>query len=421
MAEFWALPSVVLALLSMSGSIELLLLTVGGVLPLRWSAGARSLGALPEGESGKRFAVVVPAHNEAAGIAACVQSLHACDPGSGAFTVVVVADNCEDDTAARAEVAGARVLVRHDPERRGKGHALDFAFRQLLIEPFDVFMVVDADTRVEPNLFVEAQRRFGAGADAVQSRYCVGNPGDSVRTRLMNVALQAFNVLRPRGREFWGLSVGLLGNGFGLSRATLEAVPYDAASVAEDLEYHIRLVQNGRRVRFLDGTTVWSAMPSGERASRHQRARWEGGRLRMIREQTPILLRGIVAGRWREVEPLLELWLLPLAFHVMLLILTLLPPFMPGRIYALGALVLVGLHVLAAIRVGGGGWRDLQAVAAAPFYLLWKLAMFGTLLRSARRDAAWVRTDREPPPSSSSLPQAGIRLGARVNEPDKEE
>ena len=418
MAELWTLLGILLALLSVPGTLELLMLTLGGVLPVRRKVNGPSSPPtpLPEGEGGQRLAIVVPAHNEADGIAACIQSLHACAAGGGSFTVVVVADNCEDDTAARAEAAGARVLVRHDPARRGKGYALDFAFRLLLEDPFDAFMVVDADTRVEPNLLLEAQRLFQSGADAVQSRYCVDNPGDSLRTRLMNVALWGFNVLRPRGREFWGVSVGLLGNGFGLSRTTLEAVPYDAASVAEDLEYHIRLVQSGRRVRFMDNTTVWSAMPSGERASRHQRARWEGGRFRMIREQTPILLRGIGAGRWREWEPLLELWLLPLAFHVLLLLLALLPPFAPSRIYALFGLALVGLHVLAAIRVGGGGWRDLQAVAVAPFYILWKLTLVKALWRGARKDAAWVRTDRE---SSSPRPQAGEGLGVRVDDSNK--
>ena len=79
----------------------------------------------------------------------------------------------------------------------------------------------------------------------------------------------------------------------------------------------------------------------------------------------------------------------------MLLIAALLPPFAPSRIYALWGLALVSLHVLAAIRVGGGGWRDVWAVAAAPFYILWKLTLFKALLRGARKDAAWVRTDRE--------------------------
>jgi len=171
MADFWALLGTLLALLSVPGTFELLMLTVGGILlsqralppPLRGRAGVG--GEAPP----LNLAIVVPAHNEAAGIAACIQSLCACESGGGTLTVVVVADNCEDDTAARAEAAGARVLVRHDPDRRGKGYALDFAFRQLLNEPFDAFMVVDADTRVEPNLFAEAQRWFRAGADGCRA------------------------------------------------------------------------------------------------------------------------------------------------------------------------------------------------------------------------------------------------------------
>ena len=78
---------------------------------------------------------------------------------------------------------------------------------------------------------------------------------------------------------------------------------------------------------------------------------------------------------------------------------------------------LVALHVLAAIRVGGGGWRDLQAVAAAPFYLLWKLSLFKALLRGARQDAAWVRTDRAPSPPSAPNAQAA---GMRSDSPDSE-
>ena len=55
-----------------------------------------------------------------------------------------------------------------------------------------------------------------SGADAVQCRYLVRNAGASVRTRLMSIALRAFNVLRARGRDGLGLSCGIYGNGFGL-------------------------------------------------------------------------------------------------------------------------------------------------------------------------------------------------------------
>lgn len=127
------------------------------------------------------------------------------------------------------------MLVRNDLEVRGKGFALEFAFGILLDEGFDAMVVVDADTTVEPGFLATIEGCLAQGADAVQCRYSVLNPEASMRTRLMNVALLAFNVLRPRGRERLGLSVGILGNGFALTSDTLRTVPYHTHSVVEDL------------------------------------------------------------------------------------------------------------------------------------------------------------------------------------------
>jgi cellulose synthase/poly-beta-1,6-N-acetylglucosamine synthase-like glycosyltransferase len=222
----------------------------------------------------------------------------------------------------------------------------------------------------------------------------VNNAEASLRTRLMNIALFAFNVLRPRGRDRWELSAGLLGNGFGLTRETLQAVPYDAVSVVEDLEYHLRLVRTGRVVRFADAVTVKADMPAGGQGAKTQRARWEGGRLRMAAQAVPSLLMEILRGRIRLIEPLLELLLLPLAFHVVLLLAALVPPFAPTRIYAICGLCVVALHIVAAIRVGGGGLKEFAALAAAPFYIVWKAMLIPAMLRTARKDAEWVRTER---------------------------
>src|SRR5205823_1926102 len=71
------------------------------------------------------IAVVVPAHDEEAGIAATVQSLLALDYPRDLFRIFVIADNCSDETAARAREAGATVLVRDDAARRGKVYALE--------------------------------------------------------------------------------------------------------------------------------------------------------------------------------------------------------------------------------------------------------------------------------------------------------
>lgn len=390
-----ALPALLGALLTLPGTLELLLLTLGASLPPTPAADAP--GDAPEHAPGDgRIAVLVPAHDEAAGIAACVASLRACD--DPAFDVLVVADNCTDATAALARAAGALVIERQDPAERGKGQALAFAFAQPLLADYAACIVVDADSRVSPNLVSTCRRLLAAGAAAVQCGYRIGNAAASTRARLLAIAWLAFNLLRPRGRARWGLSAGILGNGFALSRATLQAVPYQAHGLVEDLEYHLRLVHSGRRVWFAPAATVWADAPASGRAAAAQRARWEGGRLRLLIDWTPRLVQRLRAGQWRLAEPLLDLLLLPLGYQVLLLLLLLAVavtvPMWLLRVYALAGLALIALHVLLAIHLGGGGWRELRALATAPLYLLWKLTLLGRIGRSARRDATWVRTER---------------------------
>lgn len=400
----WPIVGAILLLATLPGSIELLLLTAAGALPAR-----RRPAPTGSASGERRLAVVVPAHDEEGTVARCVRSIREARSPPCALDVVVVADNCRDRTADRAREAGARVLERRDTARRGKGFALDFAFRQLLAEGVDYLAIVDADTTVDAEFLVDLERRLAAGADAVQVRYLIRNPEASVRTRLMHVALMAFNVLRPRGRDRIGLSCGLFGNGFALSRATLEAVPYSAFSVVEDLEYHLRLVRADRRVEFSDASSVLADMPTGGRGARTQRARWEGGRLRVLLDEGPRIVREVLSGRLRLLEPLLDLLLLPLAFHVTLLTACALVPVAAARACGLAGLAAVGLHVLVALRVGGAGVRELGALASAPLYIAWKLLMSRAIRRASRRDAAWVRTAREDdddPPAGPGVSSA---------------
>jgi cellulose synthase/poly-beta-1,6-N-acetylglucosamine synthase-like glycosyltransferase len=375
---------------TLPGTLYLALLTLAGALPARAPGGR----ALPG-----RLVVVVPAHDEAAGIGATLASLQAALQADGDADLVVVADNCSDATADLARAAGARVLERQDPERRGKGYALDFAFRRLLPEAPLAFLVVDADSRVEPDLLAQLRRAFGAGARALQTRYTVLNGDESPRTGLAEIALAAFNVLRPRGRDRLGLSAGILGNGFALRREVLERVPYTASSVVEDLEYHLRLVAADLPVRFLDGATVRGQMPSGQQGREGQRVRWEGGRVRMLLEHGGRLARGVLGGRLRLLEPLAELLLPPLAYQVLGLLLSLALLLAAGSAggvaLALGSLLLVALHVLVAVWVAGLPGSRLLLLLRIPGYLLWKLKMLRPILAAAGRGAAWVRTDRK--------------------------
>ncbi len=373
------------AFASLPGSLELAQLTLGSMLPVR------------KQEAGQdkiiRLAVIIPAHNEQDVISVCLDSLLASGASESPCDVFVVADNCTDQTASIARAKGVSVMERNDDTRRGKGFALEFAFHYLR-RGYDAFVVLDADSIVPVGFVDHFRRAFSRGAKAVQCVYLVANPDQSSATRLMDLSLRAFNKIRPSGRQRHGQSVGILGNGFALSRGTLEAVPYVAKSVVEDLEYHLELLDAGIRVEFLHDVQVNGLMPAQGRARSTQRARWEGGRLRMIREFAPRLMARALAGRMECLEPLLDLLLLPLSFHALLLAFAAFAGAGVFRGIGLLGLAVLLLHLCAAIAAGSSPLRDLRAIASVPFYIVWKLTRVPMIMATSLRGAAWVRTDR---------------------------
>ena len=104
----------------------------------------------------KRVAVVVPAHNESLGLIPTLQDIKA-QLGAG-DRLIVVADNCTDDTAAVAAASGAEVIVRNDPERIGKGFAMGWGITHLSRTPPDFVLFVDADCRLQADL-IEGLKR----------------------------------------------------------------------------------------------------------------------------------------------------------------------------------------------------------------------------------------------------------------------
>jgi cellulose synthase/poly-beta-1,6-N-acetylglucosamine synthase-like glycosyltransferase len=351
-----------------------------------------------------RFDVVVPAHDEAGGIAATVSSLLAMDYPSALYRVLVVADNCTDDTHERARDAGAHVLVREDPLRRGKGYALAYAFARILAdERADAVVVVDADTVVSPNLLRAFAARLEAGASAVQADYVVRNPDASWRTLLMSVALAAVHTLRSRARERLSLSAGLFGNGMCFTTSLLRAVPHEAFSIVEDLEYGIRLGEAGYRVHFAHEARVCGEMPAGERAGGTQRNRWEAGRRRMARMHAFELLARAVRTRDRVcfdlamnllVPPLATIALATMLGLAVSVIVSWRAGHPAGAIWIwLGSALALGVYGLRAWQLSGTGAKGLYGLCSIPRYVAWKVAL--SCRRSARAGSDWVRTARE--------------------------
>jgi len=349
----------------------------------------------------KRFRVVIPAHDESGGIAATIESLYAIDYPRELFDVLVVADNCTDDTADRARKAGASVLERRNDVERGKGYALNYAFERLP-ENVDAAVVIDADTLVSPNLLRAFATRLEAGADAIQADYAVRNPNASWRTRLIAIAFGAFHIVRSRGRERLGVSAGLRGNGMCFSARVLRAVPHSAYSIVEDVEYGIRLADAGYRVFYADEAHVYGEMVSEARAARSQRERWEGGRQALTKKYgRPLLVRGLRGDRVLLdlaldvlVPPLSRIVVLAVAGFVASLSGTLVVgPFWASGVVFGASVAFIAAYVMRGWMVSGTGVRGLSDLALAPVYVVWKATLASKT--KATESAEWVRTARE--------------------------
>ena len=344
--------------------------------------------------------IVVPAHDEAAVIRETLRSLKSAL--SGGMRVLVVADNCEDETAALARESGVEVLERHDLQLRGKGHALAFAADYLRPNPPDVLVVLDADCETDAaslRALVDCAAATGRPCQAV---YLI-RP-DCNATPVVQLSTFAFmlkNLVRQRGLQTLAGRAHLTGTGMAMPFQLFQPSPEVRASVVEDLALGLELAQAGHSPQLVNDAFVWSSA-STEQGTLTQRRRWEGGFLGTALPHSLREARLALHGRPRLLLVALDLMVPPLALFAMLnvafLMGTALLTWISGAAWwpvltQVSLLALAVGAVLVAWITEGRGYISLGVLARLPLYVLWKLPMY---LGFARHGAPkeWLRPGR---------------------------
>ncbi len=371
--------------------LYLLLLTVAGLV--------RRARVHPPGRPSTRFAILVPAHNEELLLPRLLESLARVDYPRELYGVYVVADNCTDATAQVARQAGATVFQRRDSQRRGKGYALEWLLERVraLGPQHDAYLFLDADSVVSPGFLAAMDRSLRAGSQVVQGYYAVSNPTQSPVSALRAVALVLMHYVRPLGRQTLGLSCGLFGTGMAFRRQVLEGSGWDAFSLAEDVEYFLKLTARGVRVHFAPEAVLWAPMPASLKDATSQNLRWEKGRLQMAwRYGLPFLAQGLLRRDWARLDAGLEQIIPPLSVTFVVALLLLVVSLLVGNTWAVGLAVALNLslagHLLLGLlsaRVSGGLYR---ALLYAPWFIMWKLWVYFQALLPGER--SWTRTQR---------------------------
>ena len=240
--------------------------------------------------------------------------------------LLVVADNCTDDTAAVAKVAGAEVTERHDLARIGKGYALDWGLQHLSVDPPEIVIVIDADCRLATNTLDQLAMACATTRRPVQSLYLMTAPDESpINYRVAMFAFRVKNWVRPLGLRALNLPCQLMGTGMAFPWECISSANLATGAAVEDLKLGLDLARAGHPPLFCPSAGINSQFPSSIKGTKSQRKRWEQGHIGMIATAMPRLVyESLTGGNFRLLILTLDMAVPPLTLLGMLLCLMLL-------------------------------------------------------------------------------------------------
>ncbi len=343
--------------------------------------------------------ILIPAHDEAAGIAATLNRLKS--ELAPNMRILVVADNCTDETAVLARANGVKTIERVDEARRGKGFALAFGRDHLSLSPPAAVIVVDADCVMDAG----SLRRLAAAALNAHAPAQAINLLASDMAAPANVQIGAFafavkNQIRQLGLKRLGGPALLNGTGMAFPWAIFADAPLASGHLAEDLELGLMLARQECFARLVPGARVLSPVSSTE-GTLSQRRRWERGFLANARQNAlPTIARGLVRRSAALVLLGLDLLVPPLALLVVLTLAglagtTLFHLFGASQwpTLTLGiATTLFGFALAGAWLRCGRIYLSAATLIRLPLYVAWKIPVYAGML--ARKPPQWTRTER---------------------------
>jgi cellulose synthase/poly-beta-1,6-N-acetylglucosamine synthase-like glycosyltransferase len=345
-------------------------------------------------------AVLVPAHDESVAMVPTLSDIRSQLRASD--RLLVVADNCTDDTARVAEAAGAEVIERQDAERRGKGYALQFGLTHLNRDPPQIVVCFDADCRLARGTIDRLASTCVTTQRPVQALYLMHRPAhSSINHRVAEFAWRVKNWLRPLGLGRLGLPCQLAGTGMAFPFAIIRSIDLASGSIVEDLKLGLDLARAGSAPVFCPSAIVTSEFASSARAASAQRQRWEYGHLAMISAVPRLIVAAVARGNVGLLALALDLAVPPLSLVAVLLAGILL---LSGTAticgvssiafaMALSCALGFGLAVFLAWLVHGRDVLPAIAIASIAPYVLRKLSLYARIL-TGRAVAHWIRTDR---------------------------
>jgi glycosyltransferase involved in cell wall biosynthesis len=349
----------------------------------------------------EKIAILIPAHNESAVIKETLTSIQSQLKGND--LVLVVADNCIDNTAEIARNQGVTVLERFDPDRRGKGYALAYGLEFLKTIRPEVVFFIDADCKItQGEISILADEALWK-KKPIQAKNLMEYPPDpNSKDLLSGFAFLVKNWVRPLGLANFNFPC-LLSTGMALPWELIDQVSFASSNLVEDMQLGIDFAIAGFAPQFCSLVEVTSKFPQQEANATQQRTRWEHGHLKTLISQVPQLLKAswqqkrfdllILAGEIAipPLSLLVLIWLILYSSSILLLQFNLI------NLLPFGILSISGLSLFFAIMLSWFNFAreklPFSTLLKVSIYLLWKIPIYLQFLWKPQQE--WIKTSRE--------------------------
>jgi len=347
--------------------------------------------------------VLIPAHNEAAQITEVIEVL--LPQLTEQDQVIVIADNCHDNTAELAKATGVKVLERENATDRGKGYALDYAIQQIKHDPPEVLIILDGDCILDPNSIKNISCQAIATGRPIQSAYLMEQPENpSLKDNISMFSLKVKNQVRLLGLNRLGWHSLLTGSGMAFPWSLISQVSLAGSKTTDDTQLTVDLALAGSTPVFCEQSLVVGRLMKDQDAQ-SQRSRWEHGQLEMIMVEVPRLLKAfLTTGSLPALGLALDISIPPLSLLIMtwivimgtVLLATIFTSisFVPVIIVGIAGVFLISGLLCAWIKFGRSD-ISLKNLVAIPFYILGKIPIYLKFL--VKPQSRWLKTERDLP------------------------
>lgn len=225
----------------------------------------------------RKIVALVPAHNEADCIEATIEALLGQDRPLD--KIVVICDNCTDDTQERASRYDVTVVVPKNNKHRKPG-ALNWAWREFCQEA-DILVTLDADTVLPYNAVRDWEREFSENPDLGGSSSKFTMRGDKMLVRLQRSEFSRWTDTGLRRGE----TTVLAGTGCSMRNSVMKQIasrddregPWVYTSEVEDFELTYRIRESGFRCQVSPTVRAYTDAMDTMKSLWAQRMKWQVG------------------------------------------------------------------------------------------------------------------------------------------------